>query len=215
MILEPLQKILTTAFPDADLQIANERVVAAESRLNLLLPEPLKELFSVAGGSRDILNADFRIYMPEKLHVEGDHLIFCEENQGLEAYGIPLESLQATMQPDPQVDVRRMHAKSWAREAQSLSAFMLGLAAWQVLLAVPESARCPYPEDELAKLLQFFEPLGASPPQFEGPRFGFLDRRNSIIAAYEFSSGMLYLGSPLEDVLDELAENVGLDLDSL
>jgi len=214
MIVDPLQMIVTTAFPGARLGIANGPVAAVESRLNLVLPEPLKDFFSVAGRSRDILNADFRILPPEKLRVDADHLIFCEENQGLEDFGIPLESLQAA-RPDPQVDVRPLHARSWTVEAPALSAFMLGMTAWQVLLALPEKARCLFPQDELNKLLALFEPVGAPQAQFEGPRFALVDRRSSIVAAYEYTSGMLYVGSPLEDVLDELGQKAGLDLDSL
>jgi hypothetical protein len=214
MIVEPLQRIVTTAFPGAQLGMANGPVAAVESRLNLVLPEPLKDFFSVVGGSRDVLNADYRILPPEKLRLDADHLIFCEENQGLEDFAISLESLRAA-RPDPQVNIRPMHARSWTVEAPALSAFMLGMTAWQVLLALPEKARCPFPQDELNKLLALFEPVGTPQAPFAGPRFGLVDRRSSIVAAYEYTSGMLYVGSPLEDVLEEWEQKAGLDLESL
>src|SRR5690242_16746781 len=102
MIVEPLQMIVTTAFPQAQLGLPGERRAAAEARLSLVLPEPLKDFFAVAGASRELLNADSRMLPPEKLRVEGDHLIFCEENQRLEDFGIPLAELaKPTERPNP------------------------------------------------------------------------------------------------------------------
>jgi hypothetical protein len=216
MIVEPLEMIVTTAFPGAELGIANEQIAAAEARLHLVLPEPLKDFFAVAGGSRELMDADYRILPPEKLRVDGSHLIFCEENQGLEDFGIPLaEIARPTERPNPTVDVRSKGNPKWFCEAGNLSAFLLGMTAWQVVLALPEKARCPFPEDELKKLLAFFEPIGAPQVRLGGHRFGLVDRKNSIVATYFHTTEMLYVGSPREDVLDELEQKSGLDLESL
>jgi hypothetical protein len=216
MIVEPLQMIVTTAFPDAKLGLTNERIAEAEARLNLTLPQALKDLYTVVGASRDVMQADYQMLAPEKLRVDGDHLIFCEENQGLEDFGIPLARLARLAEsPNPSVDLRRLHETRWFCEAGKLSAFLLGMMAWQVALALPEKARCPYPENELKKLVAFFEPVGEPKVRLGAQFFGLVDRKHSIVAAYLHTSEMLYVGSPLEDVLDELEQKAGLELDSL
>lgn len=216
MIVEPLEMIVATAFPGAELGIASEHVAAAETRLQLVLPPPLKDFFAVAGGSRELRDADYRFLPPEKLRVDGDHLIFCEENQGLEDFGIPLgEIARPTERPNPTVDVRSKINPKWFGEAGKLSAFLLGMTAWQVVLALPEKARCPYPEDDLKELLAFFEPAGEAKVRLGGHRFGLVDRKNSIVAIYFHTTEMLYVGSSREGVLDEFEEKSGLDLESL
>ncbi len=80
---------------------------------------------------------------------------------------------------------------------------------------LPEKARCPYPEDELKKLLPDFEPVGAPKVRLGAHRFGLVDRSRSIVAAYVHTTEMLYVGSPREDVLEELEQRLGLDFDSL
>jgi hypothetical protein len=214
MIVEPLEMIVTTAYPGESLGLAHEAIAAAEARLGFALPEPLKDFYSVAGGSRDLLNADYRFLPPDKLRVDDDHLIFCGENQGLEGFGIPLESLKAG-KPNPAVDVRRLNATRWTNEASALTAFLLGMTAWQVALALPEKARCPYPETDLKKLLPYFEPVGAPKVRLGGDRTALVDRGRSIVAAYVHITEMLYLGSPREDVLEELEQKLGLDFESL
>ena len=138
MIVEPLKMIVTTAFPGAALGIANEQIAAAEARLHLVLPEPLKDFFAVVGGSRELMDADYRILPPEKLRVDGSHLIFCEENQGLEDFGIPLAEIATPAErPNPTVDVRAKGKPKWFGEAGKLSAFLLGMTAWQVVWRCP------------------------------------------------------------------------------
>jgi hypothetical protein len=214
MIVEPLELIVTTAYPGAKLGLEPEPIAAAEARLGLALPEPLKDFYSVAGGSRDLLNADYRFLPPDKLRVDDGHLIFCGENQGLEGFGIPLDALKAG-RPNPGVHVKPANGSRWTSEASALTAFLLGMTAWQVALALPEKARCPYPEKELKKLLPFFEPVGAPNVRLGGHRTALVDRSRSIVGAYVHITEMLYVGSPREDVLEELEQKLGLDFDSL
>jgi len=212
---ELLETIIRTALPDARLGITQEQIAAAETRLGLVLPHPLKDFLAVAGGSRDLMNADYILLPPEKLRVHGDHLIFCEERQGLEDFGIALADIAAN-QPNPPVDVRPKGRSDWlVGEEGKLSAFLLGMTAWQVALMLPEKARCAFPQKNLKKLLKFFEPVGAADVRVGSSRFALVDRKHSIVAAYFHTDEMLYVGTPDEDVLDELEERAKLDFDSL
>src|SRR4051794_39841192 len=117
MIVEPLQAIVETAFPGAKLApgFGGDQISSAESHLGVALPEALKDYFSVAGSSREMMSGNFRMLAPEKLRVEGDHLIFCEEDQGTEDYGIPLSGLANF--PNPGVDVKARNAREWFSES--------------------------------------------------------------------------------------------------
>jgi hypothetical protein len=216
-ILEPLETIVKTAFPGARLGIASEQIAAAETRLGIVLPQPLKDFFAVAGGSRDLLNADYIFLPPEQLRMDGGHLIFCEQRQGLEEFGIAHADLASlSEQWNPPVNVRPKGRSDWLLgEEGKLSAFLLGMTAWQVALMLPEKARGALPQKELKRLQGFFEPVGAPDVRVGSSRFGLVDRKHSIVAAYYHTDEMLYVGTPHEDVLDELGEQAELDLDSL
>jgi len=217
MIIEPLEMIVTTAFSGESLGLAHEPIAAAQARLGLVLPEPLRNFFAVAGGSRELMIADYIFLPPEKLRVDGDHLIFCEERQGLEDIGIALADIAALAErPNPPVAVRPKGRSEWlAGEEGPLAAFLLGMTAWQVALMLPEKARCPVPASDLARLLAFFEPVGASNVRGGSSRFGLVDRKHSLVAAYLRTDEMLYVGTPREDVLEDLEQRAELDLESL
>ncbi len=218
MIVEPLQVIVQTAFPGAKLApgFSSDEIAAAERRLTLTLPEALQDYFTVGGHSREMMDADAHILAPDKLRVESDHLIFCEENQGIASYGIPLAELRELAKaPNPSVAAKAVNQPKWFSESSSLSAFLLGLGAWQALLSEPEKARCELPQKQLKTLRAFFEPVGTPEVRLGGDRIGLVDRKNSIVAAYLYNSETLYVGSPLEDALDELEKRSGLELESL
>jgi hypothetical protein len=217
-IVEPLLTIVTTAFPGIKLApgFTDEQMAATEARLGVSLPAALTDYFAVAGGSRDLMDVNYRMLPLDKLRVDGDHLIFCEENQGLEDFGILLEELRKpTEWPNPSVGVRRKKARRWMLEASSLSAFLVGMAAWQAVLSMPETARCDLPRKRLEKKLASFEPVGAQDEQLCGPRCALVDRKNAIVAAYLYNTEQLYVGSVHDTAFDELEERSGLDLESL
>jgi hypothetical protein len=218
MIVEELQMIVAAAFPDTQLPpgFTHEQIAAAEARLNVVLPEPLKDYFTVAGGSRDLMDVNYRMLPPEKLRIDGDHLIFCAEDQGLEDYGIPLDQLAKPAEfPNPSVRMRPQGRQMWGMEASATSAFLLGMGAWQAVLALDETARCKLPRKQLKQLLAFFEPVGDTDVRVGGPYWGLVDRKNAIVAAYVLSTEMLYVGSASDTALEELAEKSGLDFESL
>ncbi len=146
MIVEPLEMIVTTAFPGKSLGLAHEPIAAAEARLGVALPEPLKDFYTVAGASRDLLNADYRMLPPEKLRADGDHLIFCEENQGLEdsrfrsrrSQGLPSGRTR------PWTCGHKGNTK-WFGESGKLSAFLLGMTAWQGRSDAARESALPVP----------------------------------------------------------------------
>ena len=217
MIVEPLQMIAAAAFPGGEpiSEFADERIAAAEARLKLPIPDAVKDFYAVA-GARDLKRVHYSMLPPEKLRVDGDHLVFCEENEGLEDFGISLENLAALAErPNPSVQVRRQGEPRWFCEAGNVSAFLLGMEAWQIVLSLPQRARCNMQNKELKGLLAFFEPVGDPKVRLGSQYFGMVDRKNAIIAAYMHTSDTLYVGSAHATALDELKKKSQLDFGSL
>jgi hypothetical protein len=83
MIIKPLQRIAAAAFPGSEpISGFREEQIASEARLKLAIPDAVKDYYSVA-GARDLKRMHYSMLPPEKLRLDGDHLIFCEENEGL------------------------------------------------------------------------------------------------------------------------------------
>ncbi len=142
----------------------------------IVLPQPLKEFLAVAGGSRDLLNADYIFLPPEQLRMAGGYLIFCEQRQGLEDFGIALADIHVlSEQSNPPVEVRPNSEVRWLRGEGELSAFLLGMTAWQSCAGCClKRAACS--RKELKKLLDSFEPVGAADVRVGSSRFGLVDR---------------------------------------
>jgi hypothetical protein len=217
MIVEPLQMIAAAAFPDGEPipVFEDERIAAAEARLKLAIPDAVKDYYAVA-GARDLKRVYYSMLPPEKLRVDGEQLIFCEENEGLEDFGISLEALAALAErPNPSVHVRRQGELRWFAEAGNVSAFLLGMEAWQVVLSLPEKTRCNMQSNELKGLLAFFEPVGGPKVRLGSQYFGMVDRKNAIVAAYMHTSETLYVGSARANALDELKNKSQLNFEPL
>jgi hypothetical protein len=69
---------------------AEEDVVAAEQRLGLRLPRLLREFYLLTDERDDINGVHNRLYPLDALVVEGDVLVFYEEDQGVCLWGVRL-----------------------------------------------------------------------------------------------------------------------------
>jgi hypothetical protein len=215
MIVEPLQLIMTTAaFGTANAGLHVDAIAAAEARLSLTLPEALKDYFTVAGNSREMLDTDFHLLGPDKLRLDGQYLVFCEENQSTAQWGINRDMLAQF--PNPRVEGRATNANKWFSESSKLSAFLLAIGAWQAIHALPEKACCELPEKKLTEKIEpLLEYIGEKKLRSGALRIGLIDRANSILASYLYSAEMLYVGSPIEGAIQGLEKRSGLEFDSL
>jgi hypothetical protein len=222
MIVEPLELLVTVAFggpqPGAfghagiRAEIAADEISAAESRLGLVLPEALKDYYTVAGKHDGMMDAHSRFLSPGDLRVVAGHVVFCQENQHVMEWGFRLDEAdrsnptvysQLTNGPD---------AGAWAVESAKLSAFLLGFGSWQAVLSGEESAECELPADEVSKLDKWFTPVGDPELRQGGPLIGFVDRKRRIVAAHDVKHSMLYVGTSVEDGLEKFEKRSRLDL---
>lgn len=69
--------------------LPDETITEAQARLGFELPPPLVDLYTCAGGSPTIMAGFELVASPEDLVVD-DRLVFCEENQGVCRWGVPV-----------------------------------------------------------------------------------------------------------------------------
>jgi len=84
----------------------------AEARMGVRLPTAVREAYQLFGLRSDLTDNQDRLRALEELEVwEASLLLFRDENQGCEAWGIPVEELG---QPDPPVEVIEGEHSRWA-----------------------------------------------------------------------------------------------------
>ena len=95
----------------------------AERRLGHSLPAALREWYSLAGRRTDIWSRQDHVLSPVDFRINGDHLVFVVENQGVVEWGIRRDEMGGD---DPPVYVSSVDDPNvWLKENDSLSAFVL------------------------------------------------------------------------------------------
>jgi hypothetical protein len=109
-------------------RVPESRLRRAEERLRLPLPPAIREFYGLAGAARET-RAHNRLFHPEDLVVEGNHLVFMEENQAVVHWGIPLSQKRRA---DPEVWQRvDEDGARWYSEEMAFATFILKNLAWQ------------------------------------------------------------------------------------
>ncbi|MCO1657146.1 SMI1/KNR4 family protein [Pseudonocardia humida] len=82
-----------------------EELLAAEARLGLPLPAPLRAVYALIGRRTDLTRTQDRLLSPDQVDVDdsGEVLVFRVENQCVAEWGVPLP---AVTEPDPPVVFR-------------------------------------------------------------------------------------------------------------
>lgn len=73
---------------------AEETVAAVEEQLGVLLPAILRGFYRNWGARVDLAHSSARLLSPEDLRLQSDALVFCEENQAVIYWGIPLDHME-------------------------------------------------------------------------------------------------------------------------
>ena len=71
--------------------VATRAIVAAEKRLGRRLPEALRAFYSTVGGTRLVTAAHNQITSPEELSADAGYIRFCDENQSVCDWWVPLD----------------------------------------------------------------------------------------------------------------------------
>ena len=138
------------------------RIEAAERRLGVCLPEPLRQYYLAAGKESRFNHAHNRLIDLSELEVDSKRLIFLEENQCVVVWGI---DLKPTGGSDPKVlqgvtgdEIR------WYREHEHCSIFLNVMLHWQAAFGggMPFTASAPAPPFSRARLKSHWTCVGES-----------------------------------------------------
>ena len=114
------------------------RLEACEQRLKRRLPESLRALYLNLGEVPDLLEVHNRVVSLDELEIDGEHLIFMEENQGVVSWGIPLASLH---EPNPAVWQRNNTPPvEWFPEEKDALGLLVSMWDWYVEMGLLERA---------------------------------------------------------------------------
>ena len=90
-------------------------IEAAEARLGLRLPNPLRNFYLAYGRRRDLTQTQNPLLNPDELVVRADTLIFWIENQAVWYWGMPCKSLE---EDDPPVVNTESGPSGWRVESE-------------------------------------------------------------------------------------------------
>jgi len=90
--IEKLRIVHEIYLGGTDCSVAEEEIIEVEKKLDLSVPMPLREFYSVFGACRELLKSFFDIALPNELYHEDNILYFADENQGVCCYGINIST---------------------------------------------------------------------------------------------------------------------------
>jgi hypothetical protein len=125
---EPVARLIRA--PAKAHRVPESRILEAERRLHLRLPEALRDYYLRVGRFDDLNRACDRLLAPEELRVASDRLLFYQGHQS-GAWGIPLQDV---CREDPPVYQCPDPKKSeWYLDHQHLSDFWISMLYWQAV----------------------------------------------------------------------------------
>lgn len=90
---EKLQIISAIFFENHKPSFSEDELMFIESRLQIILPAPLKQFYIMFGGDSDILKCMYDISSPDQLYIENNILFVAKEYQNVCSYGIDIGTL--------------------------------------------------------------------------------------------------------------------------
>ena len=118
--------------------VSVKEISKAEKRLGKKLPLALREYYRVAGNAEDLNTIHNHLYSIDNLEVDGDYLVFMDENQSVVSWGIRIEDLG---KENPTVWQRNNTPPvEWFSEEKSFVAFMESMLEWYCNAEIWDSA---------------------------------------------------------------------------
>jgi hypothetical protein len=208
-----LHRLAATFLPPAEQTGAAESdLLHAEQRLGVPLPAPLRAFYAVVANSPTLLNTHHHFRPPADLELIDRHLVFCDENQGAYFWGVPLDADW----PEPQVDVRHRLEPEWHLDSSSLAQLLTHFACFQIVNALPASARFSYPRKVKEFLPSTFTDLLPRGIAYHMRSYVDFDRR-MILSAFPAFPGPseAYIAAPCDEHLEAFESQTGVELDWL
>jgi hypothetical protein len=125
---------LSTLLPDI-LMVPNDAIGgirAAEERLRVSIPKPLRDLFEAFGSESQIFESFDHLLTPDKLYLINNALVFDEERERYYRWAVDKTQTKA---PNPRVLQGNYDSKNWVDFSASLECFLANTLCWQAINA--------------------------------------------------------------------------------
>ena len=124
------------ALQDAD-AIPEDSLVAAERQLGYRIPTCLRTLYEVAGNCAELVSVHNHLLKPQELTLDGDWLVFMNENQGVVSWGFRAQDLSES---NPIVWQRNNTPPvEWYSEDKDFVGFLNAMLEWYSKSGIWES----------------------------------------------------------------------------
>jgi hypothetical protein len=111
-----------------DDRVQESEIKSAEARLNTRIPDALRVFYRAAGRATDFTQAHDQFLLPDAWSIEGEYLVFAEENQAVVLYGIRISKSPVT---DPPVFMSTNATPfRWYKVCESVSEFISVYMLW-------------------------------------------------------------------------------------
>lgn len=195
MIKEYLKKIRNNIYGDNCIEksVDLEEIEACEKILNIKLPIPLKEMYSVFANYSDILNSYHLFYKINDLKIIDGALVFFELIDKYRKYGVLLEDLT---EDDPVVSLQEINDDDWCFESESLSEYIVNNIFWNGLNLMKFKAKVKIKEENLKEHIKDILYRLASGTQFDiAAKYSYYDKDEKVMATYFYYDQIMIFGS--------------------
>lgn len=188
---------------------AESRIAAAERKLGVRLPKALRDYYLVAGRERRFNCVHNRLYAPHEWSVDGDKLVFMEENQAVVLWGTAA-SCEPSEDP-PVFQGVNGDPIEWYEEHERCSVFLIVELHWQGAFggAMRWSATAAAPADLVALLDRSWPFVG------EVNQMRAYSRQGQAACFLQWDdSWRVFAGARTKRGLDGIAAELGVKWDS-
>lgn len=113
---------------DTEDAIDEQQIVMVELKLGIQFPDALRNYYKVAGKVEEFNRIHNKLFDVADIEIDGDYLVFMDENQSVVSWGIRLTELRNT---DPVVWQRNNTPPTeWNSEEKSFTDFLQSMFDW-------------------------------------------------------------------------------------
>jgi hypothetical protein len=189
--------------------IADPELDAAETRLGLKIPAPLRQYYALAGNHK-LGQAFNRFYAPDQIERRDGKAIFCEENQCVVYWGFTVDEADLD---DPPVWQLNPDENEWYFECKRLSNFLLLSLYWQAVCdGLTASASGEISLEDFAWLESSFQRVEGQEVDDDYHLRAYIDEAIVVCAFPQPDNYLVYAGSNDEAKLEQFADRLGLNM---
>lgn len=183
--------------------------------LGVTLPKPLVEFYEFLGGNDEVLSSYYEFIRIEDISFYRNALLFCYGHQRESLIGITLDDMNNN--DDPPVSKTFKGYDKWYFESNTASSFLVNMACWQVVNALPGVSRLLIEEKTLReKINTYLNPIRQDKSIFLGyDLLSYINQEKNILACYLRESEEFYVASTDDSFLDAFEKETGFELDWL